>query len=76
MAESMVEAKPFRLGEEWPDWWAARHARNEVTTHNVDGRWRDGPDYALIHTPNGQIKKLFGELISPSDFAALNDPEA
>ena len=58
----------FRLGEAWPDWWAEKHARNEVTTHNNDRRWRGGPDYALLHTPRGVVHKFFGDLISPEDF--------
>jgi hypothetical protein len=65
----MSEPKPFKLGEEWPDWWAAKHILNEVTTHNRDGRWRGGPDYALLHTSRGVVHKEFGDTISPEDFA-------
>ena len=65
----MTETEAFNLGESWPDWWAEKHARNEVTTHNLDGRWRGGPDYALLKTPHGVVRKDFGDLISPDDFA-------
>jgi hypothetical protein len=60
--------KPFRLGSEWPDWWAARHIANDVTTHNVDGRWRGGPDYAVIRTKAGERRVNHGEIVAPEMF--------
>lgn len=58
-----VVIEAFRLGEAWPDWWAEKHGRNEVTTHNEDGRWRGGPDYALIHTLEGVMRAERGDWI-------------
>lgn len=58
-----VVIEAFRLGEEFPGWWADKHVTNEVTTHNVDGRWRDGPDYALIHTLEGTMRAEKGDWI-------------
>jgi hypothetical protein len=58
----------FRLGESWPDWWAEKHIANIVTTHNVDGRWRGGPDYALIHTKAGTRRVEHGDVVSPDMF--------
>ena len=81
-----VVIEAFRLGEEWPDWWAEKHARNEVTTHNRDGRWRGGPDYALIHTLEGVMRAEYGDWIirgvkgelypcKPDIFEATYEPE-
>lgn len=75
----------FRLGEEWPDWWAEKHCQNEVTTHNEDGRWRGGPDYALIQTLEGTMRAENGDWIirgvageiypcKPDIFAATYEP--
>ena len=57
----VIEA--FKLGEEWPDWWADAVSQNRVTTHNTDGRWRDGPDYALISTLEGLMRADKGDWI-------------
>lgn len=80
-----VVIEAFKLGEEWPDWWHIAHAAKEVTTHNVGGRWRDGPDYALINTPEGQMRADYGDWIikgikgeiypcKPDIFEATYDP--
>lgn len=80
-----VVIEAFRLGDEWPDWWAERHIKNEVTTHNVDGRHRGGPDYALINTLEGQMRAEKGDWIikgvknevypcKPDIFAATYEP--
>lgn len=58
-----VEVEAFRLSEEWPDWWADKVSTNEVTTHNEDGRWDGGPDYALIHTLEGVMRAERGDWI-------------
>ena len=80
-----VVIEAFRLGDEWPDWWATAHAANEVTTHNEDGRHRGGPDYALINTLEGQMRAekddwiicgVKGEIYpcKPDIFAATYEP--
>lgn len=54
----------FRLAHhEMPDWFLGRKATNEITTHNEDGRWRGGPDYALINTLEGQMRAEAGDYI-------------
>jgi hypothetical protein len=57
----VIEA--FRLGDEWPDWWADKVTANEVTTHNIDNCWRGGPDYALIKTLEGVMRAEKGDYI-------------
>lgn len=58
-----IEIDAFKLGEEWPDWWADAVTANKVTTHNGDGRWRGGPDYALIETLEGTMRANHGDYI-------------
>jgi hypothetical protein len=58
-----VVIEAFRLGEEWPDWWADAVTANKVTTHNNDDRWRGGPDYALIETLEGTHRADKGDWI-------------
>lgn len=58
-----VVIEAFRLGEEWPDWWADAVSANRVTTHNNDGRYRGGPDYALIKTLEGTMRAEFNDWI-------------
>lgn len=58
-----VVVEAFRLGEEWPDWWADAVTSCVVTTHNTDGRWRGGPDYADITTLEGTMRAYFGDWI-------------
>jgi uncharacterized protein YhdP len=53
----------FRLGSQWPDWWAEAHARDEAITFNHDGRWRGGPDYAVIKTLEGTMRANNGDWI-------------
>ena len=53
----------FRLGDEWPDWFHEKHARDEITTHNEDGHYSGGPDYALIHTLEGVMRAERGDFI-------------
>lgn len=58
-----IEIEAFVLGDEWPDWWANAVADNVVTTHNNNSRWRDGPDYAIIATLEGDHKASRGDWI-------------
>jgi len=59
-----VVIEAFKLGlDVWPDWFAERHVTNEVTTYNADGRWRGGPDYAIIHTLEGDMRAEYGDYI-------------
>lgn len=54
----------FRLGiDPMPDWWMNAMSVNAVTTHNYDGRWSCGPDYALV----GDKKVSFGEYVERKD---------
>jgi hypothetical protein len=54
----------FRLGHDnMPDWFCDKVSTNEITTHNLDGRWRGGPDRALINTLEGQMIAEFGDWI-------------
>ncbi len=54
----------FLLGQDpMPDWFCEKMTTNEITTHNVDGRWRGGPDYVLINTLEGQMRGEFGDWI-------------
>ena len=81
-----VVIEAFRLGEEWPDWWADKVTANEVTPHNIDPRKVfGGPDYALIHTLEGVmraekddwvIRGVKGEVYpcKPDIFAATYEP--
>ncbi|KWT70755.1 Phage protein [Hyphomicrobium sulfonivorans] len=81
-----VVIEAFRLGhDDMPGWFLDRHASNEITTHNEDGRWRGGPDYALINTLEGQMRAEFGDWIirgiageiypcKPEIFAATYEP--
>jgi len=48
-------AEGFYLGDAWPDWWADMMSANIAVTHNIDGRWRGGPDYAFVAV-NGIIQ--------------------
>ncbi len=79
----VVEA--FRLGEEWPNWWAVAVTANRAIAYNEDGRWRGGPDYAMISTLEGEmrankgdwiVRGVFGELypVKPEIFAATYEP--
>jgi len=59
-----VVVEAFRLGlESMPDWFLDARTANAVTTHNEDGRWRGGPDYALIETLEGTHRANFGDYI-------------
>lgn len=59
-----VVIQAFKLGHDsMPDWFLDRRATNEATTHNVDNRWRGGPDYALIHTLEGTMRAEYGDWI-------------
>ena len=54
----------FKLGHDFmPDWFIDKRNANEVATHNVDGRHRGGPDYALINTLEGQMRAENGDYI-------------
>jgi hypothetical protein len=59
-----VVIEAFRLGHDnMPDWFCDARSRNDVTTHNIDGRWRGGPDYALIKTLEGEMRAEYGDWI-------------
>lgn len=53
----------FKLGSEWPDWWGDAVTENRATTHNRDGRWGGGPDYALIRTLEGEMRAEHGDYV-------------
>lgn len=59
-----VVINAFRLGyDNMPDWFMDKLTANDVTIHNTDGRWRGGPDYALIKTLEGEMRAEFGDYI-------------
>ncbi|MBR8073323.1 hypothetical protein KDX14_27740 [Burkholderia cenocepacia] len=59
-----VVIEAFRLGHDnMPDWFCDARSANIATTHNLDGRWRGGPDYALIETLEGEMRAEFGDWI-------------
>lgn len=59
-----VVIEAFKLGTDSPpDWFLNARNSNAVTTHNIDGRHRGGPDYALIQTLEGEMKANFGDFI-------------
>ena len=58
-----VVIEAFQLGQAWPDWWGDAVSANVATTHNVDGRYRGGPDYALIKTLEGTMRAEYGDWI-------------
>ena len=75
----------FRLGDEWPDWWADAVTLNQVQTYNRDGRLYGGPDFAKIQTLEGVmsaekgdwiIRGIKGEIYpcKPDIFAATYEP--
>ena len=58
----IIEA--FCLGRDnQPDWFCDKKSAGEITTHNLDGRWRGGPDYALINTLEGTMRAENGDFI-------------
>jgi hypothetical protein len=57
----IIEA--FRLGSEWPDWWADAVSANTVITHNYDNRYSGGPDCAEIKTFEGTMMARTGDWI-------------
>jgi hypothetical protein len=58
-----VVIEAFQLGAEWPDWWGDAVSANVAVTHNVDGRYAGGPDYALIVTLEGMMRAERGDWI-------------
>lgn len=59
-----VTIEAFRLGfDNMPDWFCDARNRNDVTTHNIDGRFRGGPDYALIKTLEGEMRCDYGNYV-------------
>ena len=59
-----VVIEAFRLGlDNMPDWFCDARTYNKLTTHNADGRFRGGPDYALIVTLEGQMRAEYGDWI-------------
>ncbi len=80
-----VVIEAFRLGDEWPDWWADAVSANTAKIFNDDGRWSGGPDYATIKTLEGVMRAERGDWIirgvkgeiypcKPDIFAATYDP--
>jgi hypothetical protein len=81
-----VVIEAFRLGiDDMPDWFCEARTANTVTTHNEDGRWRGGPDYAHIKTLEGDMRAEYGDWIirgvkgelypcKPDIFAATYEP--
>jgi hypothetical protein len=80
-----VVIEAFKLGDEYPDWFHDKVNTNEITTHNIDGRWRGGPDYCLIKTLEGEMRGEHGDYIikgikgevypcKPDIFAASYEP--
>lgn len=57
----VIEA--FRLGDEWPDWWADAVSADTVQTYNRDGRLYGGPDVAKIKTLEGTMTAERGDWI-------------
>lgn len=54
----------FKLGiDPMPDWFCDARTVNIVTTHNADGRWRGGPDHAMIHTLEGSMRAEYGDWV-------------
>lgn len=59
-----VVIEAFRLGiDPMPDWFCNARSRNDVITHNIDNRWRGGPDYALIKIFEGTMRAEHGDWI-------------
>lgn len=59
-----VVIEAFRLGyDNMPDWFVEKRSAGQITTHNLDGRLRGGPDRALIQTLEGQMQAEFGDWI-------------
>lgn len=81
-----VAIDAFRLGvDNMPDWFNELRIKNVVVTGNVDGRYRGGPDYAVIDTLEGQMRAENGDWIirgiagevypcKPAIFAATYEP--
>lgn len=58
-----VVIEAFRLGESWPDWFADKVSEMIVVTFNRDGRYRGGPDGAIIETLEGPMRAENGDWI-------------
>jgi uncharacterized protein (DUF2147 family) len=59
-----VVIEAFRLGcDGMPDWFCDARTKNAITTHNVDGQLRGGPDYCLIRTLEGEMRGEYGDYI-------------
>jgi len=46
-----------------PDWFCDARTANTVITHNDDGRYAGGPDYALIKTLEGEMRADHGDYV-------------
>ena len=78
-----VVIEAFKLGHDFmPDWFLDKKNSNEIT----DGRFRGGPDFALINTLEGQMRAENGDYIikgvkgeiypcKPDIFEQTYDPE-
>lgn len=59
-----VVIEAFRLGKEWPDWWADAVSANSAITFNEDPfQYSGGPDYAFIRTLEGEMRAERGDWI-------------
>ena len=59
-----VVIEAFRLGIDCqPDWFCDAKSSNAVTTHNIDGEYRGGPDFALIQTLEGVMRANAGDWV-------------
>jgi hypothetical protein len=59
-----VVIEAFKLGHDpMPDWFCDARSAGVVVTGNLDGRWRGGPDYAVIDTLEGQMRANYGDWI-------------
>lgn len=58
-----VVIEAFRLGEEWPDWWADAVSANQVRTHNIMGEHSGGPDFAMLMSKDGVTRAEKGDWI-------------
>ncbi len=54
----------FRLGFDcMPDWFTDLRTANQIVTSNKDGRWRGGPDTAVIRTLEGDMRCDYGDWV-------------
>ena len=60
-----VVIEAFCLGvDPMPDWFCDARSAGYITTHNLDGRHRGGPDLAIFNTLEGEMRAECGDWIS------------